>query len=362
MPLLHKIILFFLAAVLIMTLLFAYSFFNPEIINHIRQYTKILSIAILLLLFVVIAYGLRLKIQGAKYYLIGHGFFIFAIVYQQFGGIVNNETSFLSIYVVALSILLDILFLSLALNQRLTFLKHEKEKNERLLISQSGFSAIGRTVGNLSHQWKVPISRLGSLIMRMEAIVWRSEDKLKHDLKEILLSINTNLKFMQSSINEFNNFYSNSSQKIEFNLAREIDNILALLGEKALYSNAVIEKNLDYAINISGYKNAFANVCLIIIDNALDILKQRTINNGTIKISLEEKKNNILLTIEDTAGGIEIKPIEKVFDVFVTSKEDGTGMGLAMVKVLLNERLHGTIEVKNIENGASFKISFLKQS
>lgn len=192
----------------------------------------------------------------------------------------------------------------------------------------------------------------------MEAIIWKSDDKLKYDLEEILTNINLSLQFMQSSINEFNNFYSNSSEKIEFNLATEIDNILTLLGAKILYTNGVIEKNLDRNIVMYGYKSAFANVCLIIIDNALDILKQRQIENGKIKIILKMESNKILLTIEDTGGGIDITPIEKIFDVFVSDKKDGNGMGLAMVKVLVDERLKGKIEVKNEKEGALFMISF----
>jgi len=358
MPFFHKVILALFGIVVVMMVLFLYSFSNPEIINTIRQFTKIIGLGILFFVFVLAIYGVKHKIQGARYYLVGHGFFIIAIIYQQFGGIINNQTTPISIYIVAISILFDILFLSLALSQKLTFLKYEKEKNERLLISQSGFSAIGRTIGNLSHQWKIPIARLGSLITQMEAIVWQSKDKLKYDLEEILGNIRLSLQFMQSSINEFNNFYSNSSQKTEFNLSTEIDNILTLLGAKILYSNAIIEKNLDHTLKIFGHKSAFANICLIIIDNALDILKQRKINNGKILITLKEEKNEIVLCIEDTGGGIEITPITKIFDVFVSDKEDGNGMGLAMVKVLVAERLHGEIEVKNHQEGALFTITF----
>lgn len=359
MPFIHRITLLLFGGIFLMLLLFFYSFFNPEIINQVRFVAKIVSLSILSFTLVLVYYGIKKRILGARYYLIGHGFFIFAIIYQQFGGIINNEISLTSIYIVAVSILLDTLFLSLALSQKLTFLKYEKERNERLLISQSGFSAIGRTIGNLSHQWKIPISRLGTLVMQMEALIWKSTDKLKYELEDILRDIRLSLKFMQSSINEFNNFYSNSTQKKEFYLASEIDNIITILGAKILYSNATVEKNIDYKIKMFGYKSAFANTCLIIIDNALDIFKQRNIDNGVIKITLFEEKSNIVLTIQDSGGGVDITPIDKIFDVFVSGKEDGNGMGLAMVKVLLNERLGGEIKVKNLKDGALFTIRLL---
>jgi len=162
---------------------------------------------------------------------------------------------------------------------------------------------------------------------------------------------------MQTSISEFNNFYLHSSQKTEFNLSSEIENIVDILGAKIMYTNATISKNLDREIVMFGYKSAFANICLIIIDNALDIFKQRDIANGNVTITLTKEGNFLKLIIEDNGEGISIKPITKIFDVFVSDKTDGNGMGLAMVKVLTDERLRGKIEVRNSEKGALFEIS-----
>ncbi|MDD2698391.1 MAG: sensor histidine kinase [Arcobacteraceae bacterium] len=357
MPKVHTIILGLFFVLFAMMILFLYSFFDVEIINLVRSVTKPLSILILLFILVIAIIGVKKKIQGAWYYMMGHGIFLIAVIFQQFGGIINNEINFISVYIIAIGILFDVVFLSLALGQNLKSLKYEKEKNEKLLISQSGFSAIGRTIGNLSHQWKIPIARLGTLITQIEAMLWKREDKLKYEIEEVLINMKASLDFMQTSISEFNNFYIHSSQRREFNLANEIENIVNLLSAKVMYTNAKVSKNLNRDIVMVGYKSAFANICLVIIDNALDILKQRDITNGDIFITLSQDKESIKLTIEDNGGGIRIKPITKIFDVFVSDKDDGHGMGLAMVQVLTNERLHGKIEVKNSDNGAIFEIT-----
>lgn len=356
MPLIHAIILGLFLIVFGMIVLFMYSFFDVEIITLVRSVTKPLSIFIIFFVLVIAIIGLKKQMRGAGYYLLGHGMFLLAIIYQQFGGIINNETNYISVYIVAVGILFDVVFLSLALGENIKALKYEKEKNEKLLISQSGFSAIGRTIGNLSHQWKIPVARLGTLITQIEAILWKRDDALRYELEEILTKMHSSLHFMQTSISEFNNFYLHSSQKTEFNLSSEIESIVDILGAKIMYTNATISKNLDKEIVMFGYKSAFANICLIIIDNALDIFKQRDITNGNITITLTRKDDALKLIIEDNGGGISIEPITKIFDVFVSDKTDGNGMGLAMVKVLTNERLHGKIEVQNSEKGALFEI------
>lgn len=356
MPTIHNILKILLIVVFAMMILFAYSFFNVEIINIVRFVTKPLSLFIVAFILFVAILGVKKQIQGSIYYLLGHGMFLFAIIYQQLGGILNNETNFASMYIVAFGILFDVIFLSLALGQKLSFLKYEKDKNEKLLISQSSFSAIGRTVGNLSHQWKIPIARLGSLLTQMEAVIWKKRDVVKNDFDPIITGMKSSLEFMQSSINEFNNFYANSSQVGSFNLALEVDNILSLLGAKIMYCDCEVTKKLDESIEIYGHKSAFANVCLVIIDNALDIFKQRSTVKPKIEITLQKNHNKIELTIQDNGGGITIKPIEKIFEVFVSDKTDGNGMGLAMVDILVKDRLNGDILVSNDTNGAIFKI------
>jgi two-component system, sensor histidine kinase LadS len=356
MPIVHSIIRLLLLLVFVMIVLFVYSFFDVDIINTVRFITKPLSLMIVVFILFVALLGVKKQIQGSMFYLVGHGMFLFALIYQQLGGIINNETNLISIYIVALAVLFDVIFLSLALGQKLSFLKYQKDKNEKLLISQSGFSAIGRTVGNLSHQWKIPIARLGSLLTQMEAVIWKKKDVIKNDFDPIITGMKSSLEFMQSSISEFNSFYSNSSQVGEFNLSVEINHILGLLSAKTMYTDCEIKKDLDESIEIYGHKSAFSNVCLVIIDNALDILKQRKIDKGEITITLSQETNFIKLTIKDNGGGIKITPIKRIFDIFVSDKEDGNGMGLAMVEVLVKERLNGNIFVYNGEDGAVFEI------
>lgn len=356
----HKIIVLLIVFTISMVILFSYSLINVDIINSVRTFTKPIALLSVVFLVVVGFIALKKKIAGSLYYLAGHGVFMISLLYQQFSSsVINHETTFVSIYITAFAMLFDIVFLSLALSQKVEKLKYEKEKNEKLLISQSSFSAIGRTVGNLSHQWKVPIVRLGSLIMQMEAMLWSSNHQQNEQLSPIIDKMRKNLEFMDDSIKEFNGFYNNVSKEVIYKPADEIGHILDLLSAKISYTGCTVISKLDEEIQTFGYKNAFANVCLVIIDNALDIFKQRAIAHPQINIKLVKENNNLIkLTVKDNGCGITIEPIEKIFDVFVSDKTDGNGMGLAMVKVLVKERLNGNIYVHNNENGAEFEVVF----
>ena len=72
-------------------------------------------------------------------------------------------------------------------------------------------------------------------------------------------------------------------------------------------------------------------------------------NNDEYKIKLKKGEKVILLELKDNGKGISQKIIKKVFDPFFTTKEEGTGMGLSMVKRTINNH-NGIIKINSKEN------------
>ena len=93
-----------------------------------------------------------------------------------------------------------------------------------------------------------------------------------------------------------------------------------------------------------------------IISNAKDVLIDKKIQNPQIKIYIE-KIDKIILCIEDNAGGINENIIDKIFDPYFTTKyEYGTGIGLYMTKLIIEDKMNGTISAQNVSDGAKFFI------
>ena len=110
-----------------------------------------------------------------------------------------------------------------------------------------------------------------------------------------------------------------------------------------------------------GYQNDYSQVLINIINNAKDALVERKIENPYIKISIFQEDENIITTVEDNAGGIKVEPIEKIFEPFFTyQKVNGSGIGLFMSKLIIENNMNGKLRVKNSSKGAFFKISIPK--
>ena len=103
----------------------------------------------------------------------------------------------------------------------------------------------------------------------------------------------------------------------------------------------------------------FEQVVLNIINNAKDAFIERKIKEPEIIITL----TNETITLEDNAGGIPENKLYNIFEAYFTTKEEGvgTGMGLYMSKIIIEEHFNGKISASNTKNGASFHISLGKQ-
>jgi len=99
---------------------------------------------------------------------------------------------------------------------------------------------------------------------------------------------------------------------------------------------------------------------LNILNNAKDVIKERNIKieNRKIIINLYKENGKSVVTISDTGGGIPEDIMGRIFEPYFTTKSDetGTGLGLYMSKAIIEENMKGKLTVRNIKNGAEFRI------
>ena len=126
------------------------------------------------------------------------------------------------------------------------------------------------------------------------------------------------------------------------------------------YADPACEKNVRIELK------AFADLGAIradrravrsIFDNLLTNALRFTQPGGEILISAEELKNSVQFTVRDTGRGIEAERLNAIFDRFNASSEAGTGMGLALVRRLV-ESMGGQIAVESrLGHGTTFKFT-----
>jgi len=126
----------------------------------------------------------------------------------------------------------------------------------------------------------------------------------------------------------------------------------------------IIYKNIE-DIEIIGYKSELVQSLLILFNNAIYACHENignTINQGEIIVNTSLKKELISISIEDSGKGIDKKNIKKIFNPYFTTKnrQHGTGLGLYILRLIIENSMNGKIFVKNGEKGAIFTIEIPK--
>lgn len=243
-----------------------------------------------------------------------------------------------------------------------TKVKNEIEKNkvkEQLLIQRSKLSSMGEMVNSIAHQWRQPLAEMSSILLHI-----RLRDETKQLETKFLTSKldkgNSILQFMSKTIDGFQSFFKEDKQKVIFSLIENIEQTLTILDSNLSKSNIKVNLDVDKDIKLFGFKNEFSQVLLNIIVNSYDAFILNEIQNPYVNISAYTKEKNILIKITDNANGIDENALKKIFDLYYTTKENGSGIGLYISKIIIEKHFEGNISVKNIDNGTEFIISLPK--
>lgn len=298
------------------------------------------------------------RMTGSWYYVVGLLLLFISSFFPLLSLFTKHETISLSVYAFPLGMILDFIFVAFALNARLREEKILTEKKERVMCFLSRFDSNGTVMNNIIHQWKLPISRLGSLFTELETYLFLGRPV--HDkLKEQMPQITYNLALMRDTVKEFYGFYQTDIQRTSFHPVQELKAIVALLDDSIQNTHCQIDFAIDETFIITTYKHAFAHIFLVLFHNALDVAVKREIPSPHLILTLRYDDAYLYFDLCDNCGGIFLEPIEKVFDLFETQNDTQTprGTGLAIAKMLAYERLEGSLQVKNIEKGCCFTLT-----
>ncbi|RXJ83518.1 HAMP domain-containing sensor histidine kinase [Arcobacter sp. CECT 8985] len=244
-------------------------------------------------------------------------------------------------------------------------LENQRKKNEQFLIHRSKLSEMGEMITSIAHQWKTPLIEISTIAQ--ELLYKRSRKSFtQEDSKEIVDDIMTQVQYMTDTIDDFRDFVKPSISKSKFEINSAIVDLLKVVEHNIKYN--YIDVHLDFKNNksftIFGYPNEFKQCILSIINNSKDsILKRKQTNEsleGKIDIKVEDENNHTYVYIKDNGIGIEESNLEKIFEPFFTSKKGGDGFGLYMVKLIIEEKMNGTIQALKCNQGAIIKICINK--
>jgi C4-dicarboxylate-specific signal transduction histidine kinase len=169
---------------------------------------------------------------------------------------------------------------------------------------------------------------------------------------------------MSKTIDDFRDFFKPNKQIEVFSISKAIDTTLEIIGASFTNHMIAFEKDLKDEYCSEGFSSEFSQVLLNILNNAKDALVEKDVADKKILFKVSANEKSVKIDIEDNAGGIPEAILQKVFDPYFTTKEEGkgTGIGLYMSKTIIEHNMRGKLTASNTENGARFTIVLKKVS
>lgn len=331
----------FLLNVVILTAFYHYILFEY------LPYTIIYAI-----LFISIIFNLKQGFKPTLIYVIGWSVFCIVLFIFDF----KNRYIGLGYFDLVLVVFaLEAMLFTISIAYKYNDLKKQNKEFEKMILQQSKFVKSGEMIANITHQFRQPLNNISYILINLKKR-FESEklDKIFFDKK--VNQANEQVSFLSKTIDDFKEFYLQEKEKDDFFVKDSIQNALTILNPDLQKDN--INLNLKFEtfedIKIFGVKNELSQVVLSLVSNSIDALKNR--HNPKISINIVSSSAEVIIEILDNAGGIKAKNLKKIFEPYFSTKEEGTGIGLYLSKIIIEESFGGKLQVQNIKDGAKFSI------
>lgn len=228
---------------------------------------------------------------------------------------------------------------------------------DHLLILQNRQAALGEALDHIAHQWKQPINAISLLIQDLEITYLRGEITSEY-VKQIVGKVLNLADHMAQTISVFRDFYRPEKEKTVFLIRESIDMTLTFIEPSLRFHRIEVDLEAEPGLSAIGYPKEYAQVILNILSNAKEIFEERGVPNPRVSIRAFTRDGKAVVTVTDNAGGIPARIINRIFELYFTTRESsgGTGVGLYMSKNIIEKNMGGDLGVENVANGACFRI------
>jgi PAS domain S-box-containing protein len=237
-------------------------------------------------------------------------------------------------------------------------------RQEAMLFQQSRHAQMGEMISMIAHQWRQPLNVL-SLLSQTIALKYRQQKLDDKAMEGFTSDAMRQIIQMSKTIDDFRDFFKLEKSKKRFDLKAQLEYTLEML--KPIFASYGIELTCHFieGVTLESYPNEFGQSIISILNNAKDVLveKEDLFKKRIVMESKRLENGWVSIVIEDNGGGILLQNIEQIFQPYFSTKSEknGTGLGLYMAKLIIEDHMGGTIGVHNGADGACFEI-VLKES
>jgi len=222
-------------------------------------------------------------------------------------------------------------------------IEETQRRNEKL-------SALGELAASVAHEIKNPLNSIGIIAQRLVKEFQPSADE--EEYSGMLTTVRNEVSRVSDIINRFLAFAKPREAKLTLTESSLILNEVA-----NMYKARSAKENVRFITNIARAGiNADSEYLKQAIINLLENAFEAATESGKVEMTSSISENDLVISIKDNGIGIPEENKDKIFNIYYTTKQTGSGLGLSIVNQIVANH-NGTISVKSSAgNGTDFII------
>ncbi len=235
----------------------------------------------------------------------------------------------------------------------------EEEKTFRMQTRQA---QMGEMISMIAHQWRQPLAIINAITsqLRLKELIKDEEDTT---VLESLMKIEQQSIHLSQTISDYRDFFRPDKPQEHTRISALVNQALDLIDHTLKSHGIMVKTALNSDPKLFTYRNEVLQVLIALVKNSLDAFIENDIEDGAMTITLDEEDIYGVITIHDNAGGIAPDVIKRLFTPYFTTKNKniGTGLGLYMSKMIIEEHCHGELGVSSMGDETIFTIKLPRE-
>ncbi len=233
------------------------------------------------------------------------------------------------------------------LGKDIDLMSNDLQKLNKEIVTSERLSSIGSLASRLAHDLRNPLSVIKN---SMEIIKFRLNDNMDEKIDHQFAMVGRAISRMNHQIEDVLDFVNIAEIKM---IPTSVNTIL---------ESSLLSTDVPKSVNVNMPKNSATIVCdpyrlEVVFSNLIKNASQAIDGRGNITFRIIENKDDVLVEVEDSGPGIKEEDKSRIFEPLFTTKQTGTGLGLASCISIVGKH-GGTISVRN--NPTVFTVKLLK--
>jgi two-component system sensor histidine kinase HydH len=227
-------------------------------------------------------------------------------------------------------------------------LEQEVQRKDRL-------SAMGELASGVAHEIRNPLNAISMIAQRFEKEFSPRRDATEY--RALTSVLKSEIQRVNGIIRQFLRFARPPDVQVQrVAIGPFLEGIATLFAGQAAARNVRFSSERACDGDVLLDRDQMSQALMNLLQNALDATKE----GGRIALRCEQDEGDVIITVADTGHGISAEQKQKIFNLYYTTKPEGTGIGLPVVQQVVTLH-HGSLQVESeVGKGSSFVIRLKK--